>query len=346
MEKPAQIRAAAVQNLPLAIMGQMPSTSASRKQVQRQRRKENNALASPPTRAEIVFTEQYMNREFNGHQERFLLADSGGEERILIFGSEASAGWSNQMEHIFMDGTFSVCPSLFHQLFIILSKRGGFVFPVLFCLLPDKTEQTYTRLFTLIKEIWPMFNPTSISCDFERAIHNSIRTCFPESSIFCCFFHLRQNLRKHISQSNLLNLYNNDPDFALKCKMIISLAFVPENDVINALNVLENELDDRFEPLISWFVSTYIGRIRCNGTRANPIFLYHFGMFTLVLFLIFIAQIITPKLVIAKLNVHLVCPTPHFGCFCTHLKIFWHLLTLILSYMLLVMNRLANVQNT
>lgn len=85
----------------------MPSTSASRKQVQRQRRKENNALASPPTRAEIVFTEQYMNREFNGQQERFLLADSGGEERILVFGSEASAGWSNQMEHVFMDGTFS-----------------------------------------------------------------------------------------------------------------------------------------------------------------------------------------------------------------------------------------------
>nr|CAD2142303.1 unnamed protein product [Meloidogyne enterolobii] len=134
MEKPAQIRAAAVQNLPLAIMGQMPSTSASRKQVQRQRRKENNALASPPTRAEIVFTERYMNREFNGRQERFLLADSGGEERILIFGSEASAGWSNQMEHVFMDGTFSVCPSLFYQLFIILSKRGGFVFPVLFLL--------------------------------------------------------------------------------------------------------------------------------------------------------------------------------------------------------------------
>nr|CAD2180155.1 unnamed protein product [Meloidogyne enterolobii]CAD2191220.1 unnamed protein product [Meloidogyne enterolobii] len=268
----AQIRAAAVQNLPLAIMGQMPSTSASRKQVQRQRRKENNALASPPTRAEIVFTEQYMNREFNGRQERFLLADSGGEERILIFGSEASAGWSNQMEHVFMDGTFSVCPSLFYQLFIILSKRGGFVFPVLFCLLPDKTEQTYTRLFNLIKELWPLFNPTSISCDFERAIHNSIRTCFPESSIFCCFFHLRQNLRKHISQSNLLNLYNNDPDFALKCKMIIALAFVPENDVINALNLLENDLDDRFEPLISWFVSSYIGRIRGNGTRANPIF--------------------------------------------------------------------------
>uniref|UniRef100_A0A1I8B9P9 PLAT domain-containing protein n=1 Tax=Meloidogyne hapla TaxID=6305 RepID=A0A1I8B9P9_MELHA len=79
----------------------------SRKQVQRQRRKENNALASPPTRAEIVFTEQYMNREFNGHQERFLLADSGGDYRILIFGSEATGGWANQMEHVFMDGTFS-----------------------------------------------------------------------------------------------------------------------------------------------------------------------------------------------------------------------------------------------
>lgn len=70
----------------------------------------------------------------------------------------------------------------------------------------------------------------------------------------------------------------------MKCKMLIALAFVPENDVINAFNVLENELDDRFEPLISWFVSTYIGRIRGNGTRANPIFPYHFGMFIIALF--------------------------------------------------------------
>ncbi|CAK5100670.1 unnamed protein product [Meloidogyne enterolobii] len=48
-----------------------------------------------------------MNRELNGHQERFLFADRRGEEQILVFGSEASAAWSNQMEHVFMDGTFS-----------------------------------------------------------------------------------------------------------------------------------------------------------------------------------------------------------------------------------------------
>ena len=84
----------------------------------------------------------------------FLLADSGGEDRILIFGSEASGGWSQQMEQCSSTARFQVpfpffltfslyflvCPPLFHQLFIILSKREGFVFSVLFCLLPDKTQ--------------------------------------------------------------------------------------------------------------------------------------------------------------------------------------------------------------
>jgi hypothetical protein len=54
--------------------------------------------------------------------------------------------------------------------------------------------------------------------------------------------------------------------------MLISLSFVPEDNVINSLNVLENVLDDHFEPFISWFVSTYIGQIRGNGTRAPSLF--------------------------------------------------------------------------
>ena len=122
----------------------MPSTSASRKQVERQRRKENNALASLPARAEIVFTEQYMNREvsqgciqmyiyqYNGQQERFLLADSGGENRILIFGSEASGGWSQQMEHVFIDGTFSGSFFPLFSLYFLQSARLYFINFLLF----------------------------------------------------------------------------------------------------------------------------------------------------------------------------------------------------------------------
>uniref|UniRef100_A0A914MDV3 MULE transposase domain-containing protein n=1 Tax=Meloidogyne incognita TaxID=6306 RepID=A0A914MDV3_MELIC len=124
----------------------------------------------------------------------------------------------------------------------------------------------------MIRRICPNLNPDSISVDFELAIHNAIRTIFPESHIRGCFFHLFSNLKKHLSSLNLLTHYNTNPEFALNSRMIVSLAFVPQNDLLEALNMLENYLPLELEPILAYFTNTYIGRIRNNGTRAPPTF--------------------------------------------------------------------------
>nr|CAD2172578.1 unnamed protein product [Meloidogyne enterolobii] len=68
------------------------------------------------------------------------------------------------------------------------------------------------------------------------------------------------------------NHYNTNPEFALNSRMIVSLAFVPQNDLLEALNMLENYLPLELEPILAYFTNTYIGRIRNNGTRAPPTF--------------------------------------------------------------------------
>ncbi|KAI1716479.1 hypothetical protein DdX_07535 [Ditylenchus destructor] len=114
-----------------------------------------------------------------------------------------------------------------------------------------------------------MFNPSSFAIDFETGVMNSIQAVFPNNSVWFCYFHLFQNMKKHVNKANLLNRYNTDPDFAVKCKMIIALAFVNPPDLKDAFHLLcevfENE--DEINPLIEWFEKYYIGAERRRGNR-------------------------------------------------------------------------------
>jgi hypothetical protein len=126
----------------------------------------------------------------------------------------------------------------------------------------------------MINNMWPHIQPNAINVDYEIGIHNAIRAGpFAGSKIQSCLFHLVQNLKKHLSQAHLLGRYSTDLDFALKCRMITSIAFVPEVDVAFAFAELETHFEnDDLEPILEWFSTNYIGRLRANGTRAEPLF--------------------------------------------------------------------------
>ena len=50
-----------------------------------------------------------------------------------------------------MDGTFKATPELFAQLYTIHAVCRDFSFPVVYCLLPNKTRATYHRVFAILK---------------------------------------------------------------------------------------------------------------------------------------------------------------------------------------------------
>ena len=205
----------------------------------------------------------------------FLLCDSGpGRDRILIFGRQSWLQHLVTCDMWFADGTFSNAPSFFCQIYIIIVKKHGGVDPAVYALLPHKQRTTYLKMFELLKEMEPNLKPSSIVCDFEQAAHSAMNETFTDVQIKGCFFHLAQNIQKYLARMGFTSLYNTDPDFASKAKMIIAIAFVPLNKFDEYLAAVATELPQELGDLLNWFEDTYVGRRnrRGNGKR-TPLFL-------------------------------------------------------------------------
>ncbi|KAK9694566.1 hypothetical protein QE152_g33449 [Popillia japonica] len=80
-----------------------------------------------------------------------------------------------------------------------------------------------------------------------------MKDCFPEVNVKGCFFHLAQNMRKHLAEIGIISQYNHDAEFALRAKMVLALAFVPIADLDEYIDALANDLPVELQPLLNWF---------------------------------------------------------------------------------------------
>ena len=93
----------------------------------------------------------------------------------------------------------NVVPAIFTN--SISWKNGNYV-PLVFTILPAKTEICYQKMWTFITDYCTEKNlvpaPKTIHIDFEKAMHKAISSTFPNTSIMCCIFHFSQNFWRKI----------------------------------------------------------------------------------------------------------------------------------------------------
>ena len=204
LESPFQVINAALQGVPDCAMGLMPSQYALRKTIHNTRKQEAQAPALPTSVIDLEVPESYKVYDSTSERsEKFLLADSGERipdlARILIFGRERNLDEMKHARTWFCDGTFSITPPLFRQVFVILAEVNGSIHPFLYVLLVDKAQNSYTRMFDMIMSLdeGAIRPPEVIHCDFEQALINSIRFKLPETAIAGCYFHLISNMKNN-----------------------------------------------------------------------------------------------------------------------------------------------------
>ena len=259
-----------------AAAANLPPLHHIRRTIRLQRQNNENLPPLPPRRDAIPILPQEFQTTHSGQQ--FLLYDSGVADanRIFIFGSPDAVSLLEQSAHWFCDGTFKVVPEIFYQLYTVHAKVGTNIFPCLYALLPNKTQVTYDRLFHEIMNITNGTSPTSVLMDFEKASLNAFEAVHPDSSLTGCFFHLSKNVWKKVQGAGLQQRYQDDDDFSLHVRMIMALAFVPLVDLYMAfddlLTEIQNNYNNDMDEVLNYFEDTYIGRLRRNGRRADPMF--------------------------------------------------------------------------
>lgn len=178
----------------------------------------------------------------------FLISDSQDPERILVFGN---LSYSLQRlagaETVFIDGTFFVVPTVFEQLFTFHVFICGQVFPVLYVLLPRKTEAIYVKMWRMIAAILAVYHLNlqawrTVVSDFEAAIIASVRNELPHVVHRGCFFHFGQCIFRSISSAGLRTAYTDEPDFRALVQLIIAMGLVPSNYKMAFHGVLSTHL--------------------------------------------------------------------------------------------------------
>jgi len=89
---------------------------------------------------------------------------------------------------------FHTAQIFFLQLFTLHGFINNHYVPLVFCLLPDKKQETYFKVLSFVKtkcdEYNLILNPKIIMIDFELSIHNAVKLVWPSCAIKGCRFHL------------------------------------------------------------------------------------------------------------------------------------------------------------
>lgn len=141
----------------------------------------------------------------------------------------------------------------------------------MYCLLPNKTKETYIRLLTEVKRLLPDSGPESILTDLEIAAMSAFSEVYPSAQIRGCYFHLAQNVLRKVQEVGLKGMYESDDAVRGFIRCLPALSHVPPEDVIDAFETLADTMPNiqHVDEVVSYFEHTYVRGRRLRGRVEN-----------------------------------------------------------------------------
>ena len=147
-------------------------------------------------------------------------------------------------------------------------------------LLPNKQSDQYISSFRTIAANVDTA-PEKISIDFEQSVVRAMKEVFPNATVQGCNFHLKKAVFSNVGFKGCLPLFNNDENFQVGLELIYALSLVPEPEIAHAwVDVVRPFFTEHFpdseevDDFLHYFERNFIGLVRYDGTRRNPMFAY------------------------------------------------------------------------
>ena len=168
---PRQIVFNAQIDLPLYAAPTIPSYPTSLRSINRIRQQALETMPKPKNLDSVDEIPEAL--KLSHSSDTFLYFDSGkSDSRILVFATLPALDLLSQSEICHCDGTFSVAPDVFYQIYTIHGVIENAVIPLVYALLPNKTQNTYENFFGCLEQF-----EKKVVIDFEAAVRNAIKKC-------------------------------------------------------------------------------------------------------------------------------------------------------------------------
>jgi len=264
LNKPRRMIRSANHELSAEVIAQLPSTDASRQAINRIRSSNVDGGVNPTCRENVSISRE-LQTTFNGM--KFLFEDTQDGDRVLVFTTTDNLNIMRKNLDWLVDGTFSIAPKIYTQLFSFHASYFGKNLPLVYCLLPDKTKKTYVKMFKLLSYHLDVA-PDSINYDFEKGIHSAIRTKWTLCQICGCFFHLSQSWLRRLKMLKIYTNYMRCGRFNSSFKQCQALCYIPESEVQSGLNEIKENAPASFLPMIDFIQRVYVKPL--DSTSSKP----------------------------------------------------------------------------
>ena len=168
---------------------------------------------------------------------------------LLVFCSDFGRFILNNSKVWVSDGTFTLPQGgLFHQMYVVHGQSAdGVPYPAVYCLMMDKSKESYKQMFEVVKGIAPN-GPEEVLVDLESAPISLYKHFWPEIVVEACEFHHKRAMTENIKSKGCLTLYNGNRQVHHAIDMYQALSFAPAQEI-------QTLFDDIIEPMFSKVVS-------------------------------------------------------------------------------------------
>ena len=151
---------------------------------------------------------------------------------IVMLATDSTLQLIRENYQCFGDGTFRYCPKYFGQLYTLHVFKDGFYIPVVYFLLPNQTQKTYTNMFAMLRDKVGSNHITVMNLDFEKSAMNAFKSIFPSSVLRGCRFHLAQAWQRKFREMGFQKDYNSGKGpIANFLKSIFGIPCMPHEEV-------------------------------------------------------------------------------------------------------------------
>ena len=162
------------------------------------------------------------------------LAPSGRVSLVLLFGTQSNIWQIANAGVGASDGDFSLRPILWAQLYTVGDVVEGYFIPRVYALLPDKSKETYRRMWGAIRGLVGEEEDRWRICtmDFERSSVGAIHHAFSHPGIAWCTSHMGKSHYRKAQELGLSGKYQAGDGFRRRVRALSASPFLPYEEVI------------------------------------------------------------------------------------------------------------------